>query len=188
MGKAGSPILCQDTRKLSSLDNHTDDALLVVLFTSAKDGNCAIYVPSKVYFTLNACHFTDLKTTLHIGFIVFWEKNLGRSTDRTPAAATPCYYTASMRQKGLEKSMEKHQEPTKAHLTKMLPRNFKKGGRFFFKRKCLQRFKNWREEPLKKFWCLRPNFATPELPIFGKAATKRKLISENRRHWNETSG
>ena len=77
--------------------------------------------------------------------------------------------------------MEKHQEPTKAHLTKILPRNFKKGAVFFLT-KVSSKIQKLEGRAFEKILvpahvpC--PNFATPELPVFGKAATKRKLISD----------
>ena len=58
------------------------------------------------------------------------------------------------------RSTKNQPKPT---LQKCSPEISKKGAVFFFKRKCLQRFKNWREEPLKKFWCL-PTFHVQILP------------------------
>lgn len=131
------------------------------------------------------------KQLFTLDLLFFGKKNLGRSTDRTPAAATPCYYTASMRQKGLEKSMEKHQEPTKAHLTKILPRNFKKGGRFFFNESVFKDSKIGGKSLWKNSGaCPRSmsKFCHPWAPHLRQSRHETEVDLRWGRHWNETSG
>lgn len=157
-----------------------------------KDGNCAIYVPSKAYFTLNACHFTDLKQLFTLDLLFFgkkiWAEALIELQLRQLLVIIPPQCVKRDGEVNGEAPITNQSPPYK----KFSPEIRNKGAVVFFYERVFKDSKIAAiEEPLKKFWCLRPNFAdaaTPELPIFGKAATKRKLISENRRHWNQTSG
>ena len=98
-----------------------------------KDGNCAIYVPSKVYVTLNACHFTDLKTTLHIGFIVFWDKKIwAEALIELQLRQLLVIIPPQCVKKDWRSQWRSTKNQPKPTLQKCSPEISKKGGRFFF--------------------------------------------------------
>lgn len=146
-----------------------------------KDGNCAIYVLSR--YTLPekslSLHWLEKKTP-HIGFL-FWNKIWAEALIELQlrqllVIIPPACVKGMVNVNG--GALLTNQSPP----YKILPQ--KLGVRFFLmkvssKIQKLERRAFEKILVLARFPC--PNFAdaaTPELPIFGKAATKRKLISD----------